>query len=49
MAQIFGPQGKWEWAASKAICQISTVGYNEFDFFLENEEYRPLVGCKIEI
>jgi hypothetical protein len=25
------------------------VGYNEFDFFLENEEYRPFDGCKIEI
>ncbi len=24
------------------------LGYNEFDFFLENEEYRPLDGCKIE-
>ncbi len=21
------------------------VGYNEFDFFLENEEYRPFDGC----
>ncbi len=26
-----------------------TLGYNEFDFFLENEEYRPFDGCKIEI
>jgi hypothetical protein len=26
-----------------------TVGYNEFDFFLENKEYRPFDGCKIEI
>jgi hypothetical protein len=25
------------------------VGYNEFDFFLENKEYRPFDGCKIEI
>ncbi len=25
------------------------LGYNEFDFFLENEEYRPFDGCKIEI
>ncbi len=25
------------------------LGYNEFDFFLENEEYRPCDGCKIEI
>ncbi len=25
------------------------LGYNEFDFFLENEEYRPFYGCKIEI
>ncbi len=25
------------------------IGYNEFDFFLENEEYRPFDGCKIEI
>jgi hypothetical protein len=23
------------------------VGYNEFDFFLENEEYIPFDGCKI--
>jgi hypothetical protein len=27
----------------------STLGYNEFDFFLENKEYRPFDGCKIEI
>jgi hypothetical protein len=26
-----------------------TVGYKEFDFFLENKEYRPFDGCKIEI
>jgi hypothetical protein len=25
------------------------LGYNELDFFLENEEYRPFDGCKIEI
>jgi hypothetical protein len=25
-----------------------TVGYNEFEFFFENEEHRPLDGCKIE-
>jgi hypothetical protein len=25
------------------------IGYNEFDFFLENAEYRPFDGCKIEI
>ncbi len=25
------------------------VGCNEFDFFLENKEYRPCDGCKIEI
>jgi hypothetical protein len=23
--------------------------YNEFDFFLENKEYRPFDECKIEI
>ena len=28
---------------------LSPVGYNEFDFFLENKEYRPFDGCKIEI
>jgi hypothetical protein len=28
---------------------ICTLGYNEFDFFLENKEYRPFDGCKIEI
>ncbi len=27
----------------------SVLGYNEFDFFLENKEYRPFDGCKIEI
>ncbi len=27
----------------------STVEYSEYDFFLENEEYRPFDGCKIEI
>ncbi len=26
-----------------------TVGYNEFDFFLENKEYKPFDGFKIEI
>ncbi len=25
------------------------IGYNEFDFFFENEEYRPFDGCNIEI
>ncbi len=25
------------------------LGYNEFDFFFENKEYRPFDGCKIEI
>jgi hypothetical protein len=33
-------------AAIKSGC---AVGYNEFDFFLENKEYRPFHGCKIEI
>ena len=28
----------------KAIC---VLGYNEFDFFKENEQYRPCDGCKI--
>ncbi len=28
---------------------ICIVGYNEFDFFLENKEYRPFDGYKIEI
>ncbi len=27
----------------------SALGYNEFDFFLENKKYRPFDGCKIEI
>ncbi len=26
-----------------------TLGYNEFVFFLENKDYRPFDGCKIEI
>ncbi len=25
------------------------LGYNKFDIFLENKEYRPFDGCKIEI
>jgi hypothetical protein len=29
--------------------KFCTLGYNEFDFFLENKEYRPFDGCKIEI
>jgi hypothetical protein len=29
--------------------EACTLGYNEFDFFLENEEYGPFDGCKIEI
>ncbi len=32
--------------AEKRDC---TLGYNEFDFFLENKEYSPFDGCKIEI
>jgi hypothetical protein len=28
---------------------ICTLGYNEFDLFLEIEEYRPFDGCKTEI
>jgi hypothetical protein len=28
---------------------LCPIGYNEFDFFLENKEYRPFDGCKIEI
>ncbi len=28
---------------------VCTVGYNEFDFCLENKEYRIFDGCKIEI
>ncbi len=31
------------------LCIKWTVGHNEFDFFFENEEYRPFDGCKIEI
>ncbi len=27
---------------------MCTLGYNEFDFFLENEEYRPFDGCKLK-
>jgi hypothetical protein len=26
---------------------LCTLGYNEFDFFLENEKHRPVDGCKI--
>jgi hypothetical protein len=29
--------------------QRCSEGFNEFDFFLENKEYRPFDGCKIEI
>jgi hypothetical protein len=32
------------WALGTVQC---TIGYNEFDFFLENKEYRPFDGCKI--
>ncbi len=31
------------------IKRLANGQYNEFDFFLENEEYRPFDGCKIEI
>jgi hypothetical protein len=34
---------------SGSITCVGAVGYNEFDFFLENEEYRLFDGCKIEI
>jgi hypothetical protein len=37
----------------KDVVKITKGGwrlrYNEFDFFLENKEYRPFDGCKIEI
>jgi hypothetical protein len=29
--------------------RLCNAGYNEFVFFLENEEHRPFDGCKIEI
>ncbi len=29
--------------------EAHAVGYNKFDLFIENEEYRPFDGCKIEI
>ncbi len=32
-----------------SIVQSDLNGYNEFYFFLENEEYRPFDGCEIEI
>jgi hypothetical protein len=35
--------------ASIAADSMWALGYNEFDFFLENKEYRPFDGCKIEI
>jgi hypothetical protein len=28
---------------------VRGLGYNEFDFFVENEGCRPFDGCKIEI
>jgi hypothetical protein len=34
---------------SSDIKYLCLLGYNEFDFFLENKEYRPFDGCKIEI
>jgi hypothetical protein len=37
------------WLSWYRACLLRGVGYNEFDFFLENKEYRPLDGCKIEI
>ncbi len=33
----------------KFVHRPCAVGYNEYDFFLENEEYRPFDGSKIEI
>jgi hypothetical protein len=31
------------------LCEFDCpVGYNEFDFFLENKEYRPLMGAKLK-
>ncbi len=42
-----------EWVAKKdgwvAEKEEQVVGYNEFDFYLENEEPRPFDVCKIEI
>jgi hypothetical protein len=41
------------WSQSSGVYTISlngmSLGYNEFDFFLENKEYRPIDGCKIDI
>jgi hypothetical protein len=31
------------------LVSYSILGYNEFDFLLENEEHRPFDGCKIVI
>ncbi len=39
---------QYSWGAS-TVGGACTVGYNEFDFFLENEEHRPFDKCKIEI
>ncbi len=35
--------------AAAAWPKVCTLGYKEFDLFLENEEHRPFDGCKIEI
>jgi hypothetical protein len=34
---------------SSFIQSTVCMRYNEFDFFLDIEEYRPFDGCKIEI
>jgi hypothetical protein len=37
------------WEACDGSVTACVLGYNEFDLFLENKEYRPFDGCKIEI
>ncbi len=42
----------WGWGGGGRVKKSGRgcgLGYNEFDFFQEIEEYRPFDGCKIEI
>jgi hypothetical protein len=43
------PGDAWSKEKSSETLYQCTLGYNEFDFFSENKEYRPFDGCKIEI
>ncbi len=45
---MFGPSPKQLIDHRYVGVRTCTVEYNESDFFLENKEYRPLMGAKLK-